>query len=176
MKTDEMITGYEDIFHGVVFDVKKYSVTLPDGSTGYREQVEHRGGACVLALEDGCVYLVRQYRLAVRGETIEIPAGKLDVGEDPAVCAKRELIEETGLVAKSMTKICGFLPSPGYTNEVIHIYFVEDFIKSEQKLDRGEFLNVMKVPAKKCYEMIESGEITDSKTIIALLWLKSRNA
>ena len=176
MKVDEKIIGCEDIFHGVVFTAKKYTVELPDGSIGYREEVEHNGGACVLAYEDGCIYLVKQYRLAVRGETIEIPAGKLNKGEDPEVCARRELTEETGLIAHSIKKICAMTVSPGYTNEIIHIYYVDDFEKSAQQLDEGELLNVYKVPVKKAFDMVERGEITDSKTVVALLWLKSRIA
>lgn len=175
MKTEERITGHDDIFHGVVFDVKKYYVALPDGTSAFREQVEHHGGACVLAYEDGFVYLVRQYRLAMRGETIEVPAGKLSAGEAPEHCALRELTEETGLVAKDLIKIGAISPSPGYTNEIIHIYYAEDFVKSVQQLDEGELINVMRVPAKKAFEMVDNGEIIDSKTVVALLWLKSRS-
>ena len=176
MKVEEKIVDCENIFDGRIFDVKKYAVELPDGSRAFREEVEHHGGACVLAFDDGYVYLVKQYRLALRDETIEIPAGKLEKGEDPETCALRELTEETGLVAESIRKICAVSPSPGYTNEIIHIYYVERFIKAKQRLDDGEFLNVIKLPAKKCFEMVESGEIIDGKTVVALLWLKSRLA
>ncbi len=176
MKTEEKIVGCTDVFNGRIFDVKKYTVELPDKSLSFREEVEHHGGACVLAFDDGYIYLVRQYRLAVRDETIERPAGKLEKGEDPESCALRELTEETGLVAESIRKICAINPSPGYTNEIIHIYYVDRFLKADQKLDDGEFLNVIKLPVKKCFEMVESGEITDGKTVVALLWLKSRIA
>jgi len=174
MDTEEKIVSVEQEFSGKIFDVKKYKVSLPDGSFSFREEVEHRGGASLLVVEDGLVWLVRQYRLSMRAEVIEIPAGKLEAGEDPAVCAARELTEETGLIAEKMTKICQMSPSPGYTNELIHIYYVEKYQKAEQKLDNGEFLNVLKIPAEKCFQMVESGEIFDGKTVVALLWLKDK--
>ena len=172
MILEEKIIGVEDIYDGPIFKIKKYKVTLPDGKIAYRDELEHNGGACVLAYFEGFVYLVKQFRLAKRGETIEVPAGKLEKGEDPLVCAYREIEEETGLIAKDLKKILVVTPSPGYTNEDIHVYFATDLIKSKQKLDEDEFINVLKLTPKECFDLIDEGKITDSKTLAALLWLK----
>ena len=174
MQTTEKIVAEQSVYDGKVIRVKKYTVVLPDGKTALREEVEHNGGACVLAVVGGLVYLVRQYRLSVRGETLELPAGKLEKGEDPYACAAREITEETGLKAGTLKKITSICPSPGYSNEFIHIYYAEDVTFSEQKLDEDEFLNVVKLPVEECFKMVESGEIFDGKTVAALLWLKTR--
>lgn len=173
MNTEEKIISSETLYAGKVFTAKKYTVALPDGRTAYREEVEHHGGAGILAEEGGKVYLVKQFRLSVGKEILEIPAGKLEKGEDPLVCAKRELSEETGLTAKKWTEICSASPSPGYTNEIIHIYRAEGFSFGKTHFDDDEFLNVVKIPVENAFEMIESGEIFDAKTVIALLYLKT---
>ena len=174
MKTEEMITGEELLYRGKIFDVKKYTVELPDGTSAFREEVEHHGGACVLAVYKGNVCLVKQYRLSLRRETLEIPAGKLEKGEDPLSAAMRELTEETGLVAEKMEKLFSVCPSAGYVNECIHIYYASGLKEGEQRLDEGEFLNVVYKPVKECFSLIESGAIADAKTLIALLWLKDQ--
>lgn len=174
MKLEEKIKTEQTIYSGKVVKVKKYGVILPDGGESVREEVEHGGGAAVVAVEDGCVYLVKQFRLSVKKIVYEIPAGKLEKGEDPLCCAQRELQEETGLKAKKWTKICAAAPSPGYTNEIIHIYLADEFENGNMHLDEDEFLSVEKVPLAVAYGMIESGEIYDAKTLIALLYLKSR--
>ena len=125
-------------------------------------------------LDGDDVLLVRQYRLSLRRETLEIPAGKLEKGEDPLSCAKRELSEEAGLEAVRIEKILSVNPSPGYTDETIHIYYCGEYVKSASHLDEGEFLNLVRINKQRCFEMVESGEIADAKTVAALLWLKSR--
>ena len=174
MNTEEKIIGEEVLYKGKVFTAKKYTVMLPDGKTAFREEVEHHGGACVLAVKNGLIYFVTQYRLACRKNVLEIPAGKIEEGEDPLECATRELKEEAGLTAKKWTKIASVSPSPGYTNEIIHIYLAEDIEEGENRLDPGEFLNVSEIPLKKAFEMVETGEIFDAKTVIALLYLKAK--
>ena len=174
MNLKEEIEAEENVFSGKIFSVKKYTVRLPDGSESFREEVEHTGGACVLCLDGDDVLLVRQYRLSLRRETLEIPAGKLEKGEDPLSCAKRELSEEAGLEAVRIEKILSVNPSPGYTDETIHIYYCGEYIKSASHLDEGEFLNLVRINKQRCFEMVESGEIADGKTVAALLWLKSR--
>ncbi|MBO4572211.1 MAG: NUDIX hydrolase [Clostridia bacterium] len=172
MKTEEIVTGEELLYHGKIFDVKKYTVELPDGTSAFREEVEHHGGACVLAVYKGNVCFVRQYRLSLKRETLEIPAGKLEKGEDPLSAAMRELTEETGLVAENMEKLFSVCPSTGYVNECIHIYYATGLKEGTQRLDTGEFLNVVYIPVEECFSLVESGKIADAKTLIALLWLK----
>jgi len=131
------------------------------------------GGAAILCVIGGKVVLVRQYRYAY-GETVwEIPAGKCERGEDPAVSAQRELKEETGLIA-SVKPLIDIYPSPGYTDEIIHIYEVIDPEEGEQKLDEGEYLEVKRFPLEEAYAMIDRGEIRDAKTVVALLSYKNR--
>lgn len=173
MKTEEKIVSTENIFDGHIFKVRRYGVELPDGSNSVREEILHCGGACAIAMDGGEIFFVSQYRLAAGRDLIEIPAGKLNEGEDPLEAAKRELIEEVGIKAEKMSLIASVYPSPGYTNELIHIYFCEAFTKTKQKLDEGEFLNVLKIPYEKAFKMIETGEINDGKTVIALLYLKN---
>lgn len=173
METKEKILSRERLYDGKIFKADKYVVELPDGKTAIREEIAHSGGACALVEEDGEIYFVSQYRLAARTDLIEIPAGKLSEGENPEDAAKRELIEETGILAEELKLIAAVYPSPGYTNERIFIYHCTKFKKVAQKLDEGEFLNVLKIKKDRAFEMIESGEITDGKTVVALLYLKS---
>ena len=173
METKETIVETENVFDGKIIKVRKYVVTLPDGKKAFREEVLHGGGAGALVYDGENVYLVSQFRLAANSDLLEIPAGKLEPGEDPLEAVKRELVEEVGVVAKRLDKISSFYPSPGYTDEVTHVYFCDDFYVSDQKLDEGEFLNVKKIPVEKAFSMVRSGEIIDAKTVIALLYLKN---
>lgn len=173
METREKIINSEDIFDGKVIKVKKYTVELPDGSISFREEVLHGGGAGAIVYDNGYIYLVSQFRLAANAELWEIPAGKLEKGEDAESTIKRELVEEIGVKANALKKIAAVYPSPGYTSEVLHVYYCDDFEKVPQKLDKGEFLNVKKVAVKEAFDMLDSGEIKDGKTVIALLYLKN---
>lgn len=173
METKETVVSVEEIFEGKVIKVRKYVVTLPDGSTSVREEVLHGGGAGALVYDDGQIYLVSQFRLAAGRDILEIPAGKLEAGEDPEKTIRRELVEEIGVKPKTLEKISSFYVSPGYTNEITHVYYCDDFELTDGKLDDGEFLNVRKIPAKEAFSMMDKGEIVDAKTIIALLYLKN---
>ena len=173
MNTEERVLDFTEVYDGKIIKVRKYSVELPDGKTTFREEVMHSGGACALAVEDGSIYFVSQFRLAAKKDLLEIPAGKLNEGESPEDAARRELAEEVGIKAEKMKLIASVYVSPGYTNEKIFIYHCERFSKTEQDLDDGEFLNVVKIPVETAFEMLERGEITDAKTVIALLYLKN---
>lgn len=166
----------ELIYDGKIIKLRRDTVKLCDGSTAYREEVEHPGGACVLALDEGKAVFVSQYRYAYGEELLELPAGKLEPQEDPTLAARRELEEETGLIANRLIKICEMKPSPGYTNEVIHVYYAPEVKKSKQRLDDGEFLSVVRISPERAFEMVERGEITDGKTLVALYYLKDRLA
>lgn len=157
------------IYQGKILTLRCDDVFLPDGSTAKREIVEHSGGACVLYVENGAVLLVRQYRYAYGESLYELPAGKLEKGEDPMIAAARELEEETGIKAARLELLFVNYPTPGYTNEKIYIYRAYGGENVEPHLDRGEFLDVEYVPLKKAKEMLKNGEIKDGKTMIALL-------
>ena len=162
------------LFEGKIIKLRCDDALLPDGKACKREVVEHPGGAAILCVHEGKVVLVRQFRYAYGEEILEIPAGKLDGGEDPAQAAMRELGEETGLTAKSLTHLLTLYPSPGYTNEKIYIYEAAEVSAGSQHLDGDEFLRVEYVALEDAYDMIARGEIKDAKTIAALLMYKNR--
>ena len=155
------------IFSGKIVKLEVDEVQLPDGKTSFRECVRHSGGAAVLLIKDGKVLLVNQFRYLYGKPIYEIPAGKLNEGEDPLIAATRELEEETAFKAK-LSHLIDIYPTPGYTDEIIHIYFAESFEITKQNLDEGEFLNYCFIDISDVLKMIESGEITDAKTIVAL--------
>lgn len=160
----------ENIYSGKVLNLKKFTVELENGKSAAREIVMHPGGACVLAKTENNKFLtVRQFRKAAEKYMLEIPAGKLEYGEDPYSAAMRELEEETGYCCESLLKITEIYPTPGYCNEIIHIYYADKLKKGTQNLDEDEFLNVEEYTMEELFEKIKMGEITDSKTIIAIL-------
>ena len=156
------------IYEGKILKLRRDDAVLPDGTPCVREIVEHSGGACVLCVENGCVLLVRQYRYAYGESIYELPAGKLEKGEDPMLAAKRELEEETGVKAGRLELLFVDYPTPGYTDEKIYIYQAFDCEKTSSHLDEGEFLDVEYIPLERAKEMLKKGEIKDGKTIIAL--------
>ena len=156
------------VYQGKILTLRCDDALLPDGKPCKREIIEHSGGACVLYVENGKVLLVRQYRYAYGESIYEIPAGKLEKGEDPALAAARELEEEAGVKAGRLELLFVNYPTPGYTNEKIYIYRAYDGEKVSAHLDDGEFLDVEYLPLEKVKEMLKNGEIRDGKTIIAL--------
>ena len=156
------------LYKGKILSLRKDDALTADGKPCVREIIEHSGGACVLYVEDNKVLLVRQYRYAYGESIYEIPAGKLDKGEDPAIAAARELEEEAGLKAGRLEKLFVIYPTPGYTNEKIYLYRAYDCQKVAAHLDEGEFLDVVYLPIEQVKEMLQNGQINDGKTIIAL--------
>ena len=156
------------IYEGKILTVRKDDALLPDGRPCIREIIEHSGGACVLYVEQGKALFVRQYRYAYGESIYEIPAGKLEKGEDPALAAARELEEEAGIRAKRLELLYVNYPTPGYTNEKIYIYRAYDGERVATHLDDGEFLDVEWIALGKVKTMLQNGEIKDGKTIIAL--------
>lgn len=156
------------VYQGKILSLRRDDAVLPDGNACVREIVEHSGGACVLFVKDGAVLLVKQFRYAYGEEIYEIPAGKLDAGENPKNAALRELKEETGVVATDAKLLYVLYPSPGYTDEKIYIYQVTDGAQETACLDDGEFLTAEFVPIGRVKAMLQNGEIHDAKTIVAL--------
>ncbi len=166
----EKIESTETVFDGKVFKAYKYDVSLPDGSMSKREVVRHNGGSAVIPVdENGIVYLVRQYRISTGETLLEIPAGKLEFGEDALECATRELKEETGLVAKKIEPLISFYPTPGYCSEKIHVFMATGLTVGDPCRDDKEFLHILKYPLNDLVKLVKNGEITDSKTVIAIL-------
>ena len=170
MDLTEKTLSSEKIFDGHILHVRRDTIELPDGSRGYREVVDHPGGVCVLALDDeNRALLVSQYRYPYEKVLREIPAGKLEYGEDPAQAAIRELKEETGAVAGDFRPLGDLYPSPGYCGEVIRMYLARELTFGETHLDEDEFLNLERVPFDQLVEEVLSGGIRDAKTIAAVL-------
>lgn len=166
----EKTNSSKEIFKGKVITVHHDEVTLENGKTAMREVVYHNGGVCVLPLlSNGDVLFVKQFRYPYREEVLELPAGKLEKGEEPLLSAQRELLEEVGATAQEFTSLGKLYPSPGYCSEIISMYLARDLEFSSQKLDEDEFLDVVKIPLEKAVQMVLSGEITDAKTQAALL-------
>lgn len=140
-----------------------------------REVVRHSGGAAVLAEKDGKFAFVRQYRHPLGEEIYEIPAGTREKGEDPIVTAARELSEECGLIPKNLVLISAFAVSPGYTDEILHVYYADDFEYSNVCLDSDERLVTRWIDKEKALKMLSEHAFIDAKTIIALQWYKNKN-
>ena len=154
-------------YDGKILKLTVDEVELPDGKKSVRECVRHCGGAAVLLVEGGKVALVKQHRYLYGKDIYEIPAGKLEQGEEPSVGAARECEEETGYRAE-VEKLLEIYPSPGYTDEVIHIYLAKNAQFVGQRTDEGEFLTCEFIPLDKVVEMIERNEICDAKTVAAV--------
>ncbi len=169
-KTLESRTVYE----GRVITVTKDTALLEDGTTASRDVVHHHGGACVLPLyADGSICMVRQFRYAMQQELWELPAGKLEKGEDPFEAAKRELTEECGVTADEYIPLGEIYPTVGYDTEVIYLWAARGLRPAKMHLDADEFLTPERVPLDKAYEMVLSGEIKDAKTAVGILKLKA---
>ena len=158
-----------NIYTGKVVTLNVDTVQLPNGLTVDLETIRHPGASAVVPLkDDGTVVLIRQFRHAAGGFIYEIPAGKLDRGEDPLNCAARELEEEVGYRAASFQLLSSIFTAPGFADEVIHIYRAIGLTKGQQHLDRDEVLEIVEMPLDQAIERIQDGTIRDGKTIIGL--------
>lgn len=160
----------ETAWTGRIFSVSRLHVELPDGREAVRDVVRHPGAVAVVALtDDGQICLVRQYRTALDRVTVEVPAGKLDPGEDPLECAHRELLEETGYTAKKMAYLTTIATSAGFTDEIIHIYMATGLEFSHSNPDDDEFINVDLVELPKLIDAVLDGRVEDVKTVVGAL-------
>ena len=167
MNLTEKKLSSRTVYDGKILKLTVDEVQLPDGNKSVRECVRHCGGAAVLLVLGGKVALVKQHRYLYGKDIYEIPAGKLEAGEDPAKGAARECEEETGYRAE-VEKLLEIYPSPGYTDEIIHIFLAKNARYVGQRTDEGEFLTCEFVPLEKVVEMIDCGEICDAKTVTAV--------
>ncbi len=157
-------------FQGVILDFYQNEIQFPHGNTATWDILYHRGAAAMVAVkENGNIIMVRQYRGAIDNMVLEIPAGCLNSkDEDMAVCAARELEEETGFHPNEVTHLIDYLPAPAYTSEKVGIYYSEDLELSKQKLDENEFVQIEEYTLEELISMIEKGKITDGKTVAAI--------
>lgn len=173
MIAPEKTISTNKIFKGDVLEFKVDTVKLPDGKEATRELVCHPGGVAVVPIDDmGNIYLVRQYRKPYEKDVLEIPAGKRDKGEDPLTGAKRELSEETGLVADNYIELGEFYPSPGYVDEVIYLYLALGLKDGDAHPDEDEYVEREKIHIDTLCKMIMENKIKDGKTIAAVLKAK----
>lgn len=167
---EEKQVASEKIFDGCIISVYRDTVSLSNGRNAHREVVRHRGAACVVPITgSGEILAVRQYRYPIGRVTLEIPAGKLDGDEYPAVCAARELAEETGFTAGRLIPLGRLHGSPAFCDETIYMYAALELTEHEASPDEDEFLTPVRIPAEEFERMILAGEITDAKTQTAVL-------
>ncbi|MDU1413741.1 MAG: NUDIX hydrolase [Clostridium sp.] len=168
---EEKLTSKE-IYKGKVVHLYCDNVKLENGRETLRDVIRHPGGVCVAALDDNMnILMVSQYRYPTGQELLELPAGKLEYGENPMECGFRELQEETGFTSETLSYLGKMYPTPAYTDEIIHMYYTTKITESTQNLDEGEFLTVRRIHFWKAYDMVISGTIIDAKTQIAILKL-----
>lgn len=165
---EEVTVDTSTIFEGKIIDLQVVTVTLPDGTKATREIVRHPGAVAVLAIKDGRMLVVEQYRKPLERTQVEIPAGKLDAGERPEDAAKRELEEETGFRARSLIPLGAFSTSPGFADEIIYLYAAVDLEEGTMKPDEDEFLEVSALTMDEAFDAMRQGRIGDAKTIQAL--------
>lgn len=159
----------KNIYKGRIIDLSVETVTLPNGATAELELITHPGASAVVPLKDQeTVVMIRQYRHAVGGYIYEIPAGKLHPGEDPKDCALREVEEEIGYKVGTLEPLLSFFTTPGFTDEIIHIFLGKDLMPGTQDLGEDEVLEIIEMPLAKTIDLIKEGSIKDGKTIIGL--------
>ena len=171
-----MITNFEEktltskvVYEGKVINVEKDDVEIATGQKSLREVVRHSGGVVVVAQKDEeTILLVKQFRYPIKQTSLELPAGKLEYGEDPDLASKRELEEETGYIAKTWKSLGYIYPTPGFCDEKLYLYYATDLSFVGQNLDDGEILEYYEYKLNDVFNMIKNGEINDSKTICAL--------
>ncbi len=172
MKLTEKTVDSKLHFQGRIINLREDTVELEDGSLASREIVEHPGGVCVIGMtDDGKIPMVRQFRAPFGRVLLEVPAGKLNYGEDHLECGKREFLEETGFSAKEYVYFGALYPSVGFLTEALHIYYAKGLTKGQQHLDDDEFLDVEFFTLEELLQLVDQNEIKDAKTVAAILKL-----
>lgn len=172
MNLEEKIIREELKYEGNFLKFTSVDVELPDGNKGNRDIIRHPGASAILPfIDEKHILLIKQFRTALNKILIEIPAGKLEKDEDPLVCAKRELEEETGYKSDKITYLGSVATGAGFTDEIIHIYKATDLYSGVKSGDEDEFIEVFKYSLDEARDMIKCGEIIDTKTISAFMYL-----
>ena len=177
MVFEEKTISSERIYEGRILNLRKDKVSVKDSKTSYREIVEHNGGVALAAVTpEGKMVLVRQYRKAAEKAVLEVPAGKIEKDEAHRLTAERELKEETGYSAGKIEYVTSFYSSIGYSTEVIYLYYATDLTPGETDFDENEDIEILEYDLPELKQMVLSGEIEDSKTIVAILLVESITA
>ena len=164
------ILNRETVYKGRAFDVQRLEVKLPDERLKSYDLVRHSGAVTLVPLDsESNILFVRQFRIAVNSDMLELPAGMLEIGEEPAACAAREIREETGMAARNLRKLGDYFLAPGYSSEHMHVYLATDLYPAPLAADDDEFLQIQKVPIAKAFEMAAANQIKDAKTLASLL-------
>lgn len=167
---DFKVISSEKLFHGKVFDLWREDVEYPDGRVSGIEFIRHHGAVTILPVdEQGKIWFVRQYRHPAGENLLELPAGCLEAGEEPEVCAAREIREEIGMAAAHLTKLGAFYLAPGYSNEISHVFLARDLSADPLEQDTGELIWVERYTLEEVWELAKSGEIRDGKTLAVLM-------
>lgn len=174
-KFEEKTIKTKPIFNGKVISLQVDDVLLPDGKEAKRELIKHPGAVCVIAITDEKkIIFVEQYRKALERPLVEVPAGKLEPGEEPAYCAERELEEETGYRPGKMTHLQSFYTSPGFADELVHVFLAEQLEKVEDGLvaDEDEFVELLEVSLQEAEQLAKDNRIFDAKTLWAVQYIR----
>ncbi|MDE6521040.1 MAG: NUDIX hydrolase [Ruminococcus sp.] len=170
MHLDEKTIKSDVIYEGVIFTITHDTVELENGNNAIRDVLLHNGGVCVIPVTDeNEIFLVKQFRYPFHTTTIEVPAGKLEKGENHAECGRRELLEETGCTCDEYIYLGEMLPTPAYNSEITYMYMARGLHFDKQNLDPDEFLDVEKIPLADAVKLVMDGKIRDGKTQIAIL-------
>ncbi|WP_318508505.1 NUDIX hydrolase [Bacillus sp. T3] len=178
-RLEEKTIKTEHIFTGRIISLQVDDVKLPDGKTAKRELIKHPGAVAVIAVtNENKIIMVEQFRKALERNLVEIPAGKLEKGEEPLTCAARELEEETGYVCESLELVNSFYTSPGFADEIVHVYEARGLTKVENPADQDEdeFINLLELTLEEAQQYIEQQKIYDAKTIFAVQYLQLKEA
>lgn len=178
-RLEEKTIQSQEIFSGKVISLHLEDVELPNGKTSKREIIKHPGAVAIIALtDDNKIVMVEQYRKALERTIVEIPAGKLEKGEEPAVCARRELEEETGYVCENLELLVSFYTSPGFADEIVHVYLATGLTQKEDSaaLDEDEFVNLEELTLNEAVQYIKEQKIHDAKTVYAVQYLQLQEA
>ncbi|NHM29037.1 NUDIX hydrolase [Neobacillus terrae] len=178
-RLEEKTIHTEKIFSGKIVTLEVQEVELPNGKTSKREIIKHPGAVAVLAVtNENKLVMVEQYRKPLERAIVEIPAGKLEKGEEPAVCARRELEEETGYECESLELLVSFYTSPGFADEIVHVYQAKGLTKKENaaSLDEDEFVNLEEITLEEALQYIKEQKIYDAKTVYAVQYFQLQEA